>query len=113
MAFYRCGSGGGTVGIPLYVNASGSNNPTITPMTKGTTYTIAANGDSAYVIINGYIGTFVVTRDSYVPKLPTIIYKDGTQSTAQYDTVYNAKDIAALKVYQIPNNIVKYKITFN
>lgn len=112
MAFYRCGSGGGTVGIPLYVNASGSNNPTITPMTKGTTYNIIAGGDSAYVIINGYIGTFVVTSGT-VPKLPTIIYKDGTQSTAQYDTVYHAKDVAALRVYQIPNHIVNYQITFN
>lgn len=109
--YYRV-SNGGKVGIPLYISASGTNNPTITLMTKGTTYNITAGGDSAYIITNGYTGTCVVTP-STVPKQPTIIYKDGTQATAQYNTVYNAKDIAALKLFTIQNNLVNCQITFN
>ena len=98
--------------MPLIISASGSSNPTITSITKGTQYRITAGGDSAYVIMNGYSGTFTIANTGYAPKTPTIIYKNGTQETAEY-TTYNANDIAALKVYQIVNHIVDYYITFN
>lgn len=98
--------------MPLLVSSSGNSNPTISIAEKGTKYRVTASGDSYYVLMNGYKGSFTLENTGYSPKLPTIIYEDGTKSSSLY-TTYQAKGISALKLFCQVNQVNDYYITFN
>lgn len=98
--------------MPLIISASGNSAPTATVVEKGVRYEVIAGGDSSYVIMNNYTGTFTISNSGAISKLPTIINKDGTVLTSSY-TTYSAKDISALKLFQQVNHISSYYITFN
>ena len=112
MAFFECGTNNGTTGMPLLISSSGESTPTVTVAVKGTKYRITAGGDSHYVVMNGYKGTFTLENTKYSSKLPTMIKTDGTVESTSY-TTYSTKDVAALKVFVQVNHVVDYYITFN
>lgn len=105
-------SGGGTVGVPLIVSASGSSSPSVTKINKGQRYQIAPSGDSQYILINGYKGSFTISKWDYAPKTPDMIKIDGTRTGASY-TTYNAKDYVALRIFNGAGYQYGYYITFN
>lgn len=98
--------------MPLIVSGSRDSSPSVTKVNKGQRYQIAPSGDSQYVLINGYKGSFTISIWSYAPKTPVMIKTDGTQTSASY-TTYEAKDYVALRIYNGAGYQYGYYVTFN
>lgn len=120
MPFVREQSGG-TNGMPLIIVRSLSDTPPITIAQKGTKYLIGDGAgsqdwpaDSIDVLINGYIGSFVISEyEGTNKKLPNLIKKDGSIVTPTYGTVYSAKDYADIRMYLGGGYLYYYYVTFN
>lgn len=100
---------GGTTGVPLIVSGSGSS---VIKVNKGQRYLIAPIGDSQFVLINGYKGSFTISKWDYAPKNPNMIKTDGTKTSASY-TTYDTKDYVALSISNGAGYQYGYYVTFN
>ena len=95
--------------MPLIVSGSGSS---VTKVNKGQRYQIAPSGDSQFVLINGYKGSFTISKWDYAPKNPDMIKTDGTKTSASY-TTYDTKDYVALRISNGAGYQYGYYVTFN